>query len=428
MASTGQTWMKILARKGFCREGIVGKLGFVQKMADEREIVRKILHLDLDAFFCAVEELRNPELAGKAFAVGGRPEGRGVVASCSYPARAHGVHSAMPMAQAVRLCPELIVVSGRGGYGEVSRAVMARIHELTPLVQQISVDEAFMDVSDLPEPLAVIARRLQARIADELSLPCSLGGASNKLVAKIANDVGKSRVKTGAYPRAITIVPPGQEAAFLAPLPVRALWGVGPKTEEKLQAMGLNAIGEVAAMPERELRRLFGQQGGDLARRARGIDTRPVANRGRRKSVSKETTFARDISDGKALRRTLDRLAEGVARALRRKKLLGRTVKLKLRLSDFTTLSRQSALPEATDDPRIISQAAQALFNNLWQPGQPVRLVGVGVSKLQKGLVQLSLWDEESQRFRKLQDAMDALRDKYGPEVIHRGVDDAEDD
>ena len=386
---------------------------------------RKILHLDLDAFFCAVEELRNPELRGKPFAVGGSPEGRGVVASCSYPARAFGVHSAMPMAQAVRLCPELIVVRHHGGYGEASREVMARVRELTPLVEQISVDEAFFDVSDLPEPLEVIARRLQTRIREELRLPCSLGGASNKLVAKIANDVGKGRSQTGDYPRAITIVPPGQESAFLAPLPVRALWGVGPKTEEKLHALGVFTIGQLAEYPEKELARLFGQHGWDLARRARGIDNRPVtASRGGAKSISKETTFARDVNDGQALRATLRRLAEGVARSMRRKGYVGRTVKLKLRLSDFTTLSRQTTLARPTDDERLIVQAALSLFEKLWQPGQPVRLVGAGVTNLQKGLVQLSLWEEKDERFRNLQAAMDALRDKYGQDVIHRGVED----
>ena len=387
------------------------------------ETPRKILHLDLDAFFCAVEELHNPELRGKPFAVGGRPEGRGVVASCSYPARAYGVHSAMPMSQAVRLCPDLIVVSrGHGGYAQASKEVMARVRELTPLVQQISIDEAFLDVSDLPDALEVLARGLQARVRDELGLPCSLGGATNKLVAKIANNVGKSRAGKVDYPRAITIVPPGQEAAFLAPLPMRELWGVGPKTEERLLALGLRTIGELAAYSEKALVRLLGQHGYDLSRRARGIDNRPVApSRSRAKSISKETTFARDVTDARVLQTTLRRLAEDVVRSMRRKHYTGRTVKLKLRLGDFTTLTRQSTLDRLTDDERLITRAVLALFTNLWQPGQPVRLVGVGVSNLQKGLVQLELWDEDAQRFHDLQTVMDALREKYGPEVIHRG-------
>lgn len=389
---------------------------------------RKILHLDLDAFFCAVEELRDPELRGKPFAVGGSPEGRGVVASCSYPARAFGVHSAMPMAQAVRLCPDLIIVKHHGGYGDASRQVMARVRELTPLVEQISVDEAFLDVSDLSEPLETLARRLQTRIHEELHLPCSLGGAANKLVAKIANDVGKGRSQTGDYPRAITIVSPGQEAAFLAPLPVRALWGVGPKMEEKLHALDIFTIGQLAAYPERTLAQLFGQHGWELARRARGIDNRPVvSSRGQAKSISQETTFSQDVSDGSVLQATLRRQAENVARSLRRKHYTGRTVKLKLRLSDFTTLTRQMTLTRPTDDERIITRSALTLFERLWQPGQPVRLLGVGVSNLQKGLVQLGLWEERDDRFRNLQVAMDALREKYGPDVIHRGMDDEDD-
>jgi len=390
---------------------------------------RKILHLDLDAFFCAVEELRNPDLRGKPFAVGGRPETRGVVASCSYPARAQGVHSAMPMSQALRLCPDLIIVSHtRGVYSQASRQVMARVRELTPLVEQISIDEAFLDVSDLPDPMDSIARELQNRIWQELNLPCSLGGATNKLVAKIANDVGKSRARKGDYPRAITIVPPGQEAEFLAPLPVRALWGVGPKTEEKLHALGISTIGQLAQRPEKEMARIFGQHGWELVLRARGIDNRPVQpSRGEAKSISKETTFARDVGEARVLENTLRRLAADVARTMRRKGYVGRTIKLKLRLSDFTTLTRQTTLAKPTDDERVISNEALKLFQRLWQKGQPLRLVGVGVSNLQKGLVQLGLWEGEDEKFRHLQQTMDALREKYGPDVIHRGLDEAND-
>ncbi|HEY81149.1 MAG TPA: DNA polymerase IV [Anaerolineae bacterium] len=391
---------------------------------------RKILHLDLDAFFCAVEEQRDPALRGKPFAVGGRPEGRGVVASCSYPARAFGVHSAMPMAQAVRLCPDLIIIPPhREAYLRASREVMARVRELTPLVEQISIDEAFLDVSDLPEPLEIIARGLQSRIREELGLPCSLGGATNKLTAKIANDVGKSRAGKGGYPNAITIAPPGEEAAFLAPLPVRALWGVGPKSEEKLHALGIFTIGQLAAYPQQALGRLFGQHGWELARRARGIDNRPViSERGRAKSISKETTFARDVSDAQKLRRTLEKLAAGVARSLRRKKLLARTVKLKLRFSDFTTLTRQTTLAAPTNAEATIIATAADLFDRLWRPSQPVRLIGVGVSNLQEGLVQLALWDEQDDQIRRLQEAVDALQARFGPNAIHRGFHAAEGD
>ena len=229
--------------------------------------MRKILHLDLDAFFCAVEEQQNPDLVGKAFAVGGRPESRGVVASCSYAARQFGIHSAMPMARAVQLCSDLIIVPNRHGlYRQISHEVMSRLNALTPLVEQISIDEAFLDVSDLPEPAAAIAARLQDTIHQELGLPCSLGVASNKLVAKIANDVGKSQAWSNQPPNAITVVAPGEEAAFLAPLPVRALWGVGPKTADQLAALGLLTIGDIARWSEEDLIRRFGKHGQDLAR------------------------------------------------------------------------------------------------------------------------------------------------------------------
>ena len=385
---------------------------------------RKILHLDLDAFFCAVEELRDPNLKGKAFAVGGSPDGRGVVASCSYPARQFGVHSAMPMAQAVRRCPDLLVVSHRhGAYGEYSRQVMAKLRALSPLVEPLSIDEAFIDVSDLADDPAGIARRLQETINQELKLPCSLGVATNKLLAKIANDVGKGQNRTGDYPNAITVVPPGQETAFLAPLPTRALWGVGPKTAERLAALGIHTIGDIAIWPEEDLARRFGKHGRDLARRARGIDERPIATEhGVMKSVSKEVTFARDVADGRKLERTLWRLSEGVGRNLRRKELHGGTVKLKLRWPDFTTITRQTTLPRPTDRDDEIFAAAQSLFNREWQPGRAVRLVGVGVSGLSEGYRQLGLWDVGSSGSdQRLQKTLDKLRLRYGRSVIRKG-------
>ena len=254
---------------------------------------RTIIHLDLDAFYCAVEQQRDPSLHGKPFAVGGQPESRGVVASCSYAARLLGVHSAMPMAQAVRLCPDLLIVPPQfAAYRATSQLVMQHLHALTPLVEQISIDEAFLDVTALGEPGDILAAQLQATIRDDLALSCSLGVATNKLVAKVATDVGKSLVRSGAMPQAICVVPPGEEAAFLAPLPATALWGVGPRTAEKLAALGIHTIGEIAAWPAADLARRFGQHGEDLARRARGVDTRPIVTERAAKSISQETTFA----------------------------------------------------------------------------------------------------------------------------------------
>ncbi len=393
---------------------------------------RKILHLDLDAFFCAVEEQRNPALVGKPFAVGGRPSERGVVASCSYPARRYGVRSAMPMGQALRLCPGLIVVpASHGIYRGVSRQVMERLERLTPLVEQVSIDEAFLDVSARPEPAAELARALQETIRRELGLPCSLGVASNKLVAKIANTVGKAAAGGSGPPNAVQVAPPGQEAAFLAPLPCEELPGVGPKTAARLHELGVATIGDLARWPAVELERLFGKNGADLALHARGLDDRPVVVEREAKSISKETTFDRDVGDAALLRRTVRDLAAGVSRRLRSSRLAGSTVKLKLRWSDFTTPTRQVTLAQATDDAEEIGRAALGLFERLWQPGRPVRLIGVGVSGLGQPLRQPTLWEVESDGYRraearlaaeaKLAEVAQRLAARYGEGALRRG-------
>jgi DNA polymerase-4 len=397
---------------------------------------RKILHLDLDAFFCAVEEQRDPTLAGKSFAVGGRPESRGVVASCSYPARRFGIHSAMPMSQALRLCPQLIVVPTRhGAYSAVSRQVMARLHALTPLVEQISIDEAFLDVSERPEDPEQLARALQAAIRDELHLPCSLGVASNKLVAKIANNVGKALARSGPRgdgpPNAIMVVLPGQEAAFLDPLPCDQLWGVGPKTAERLAELGIETIGDIVRWSEADLLRRFGKHGYDFARHARGLDDRPVITEHERKSVSQETTFERDVRDAAVLRRTLREQAADVARILKDKGLAGATIKLKLLWPDFTTLTRQVTLAAPTDDQKTIADAAVELFGREWgDPRCPgaVRLIGVGVSGFRSGRFQRSLFDQPDERRTRLDAAMQSLRARFGPAAVRRASELEEDD
>jgi len=392
---------------------------------------RTILHLDLDAFFCAVEEIENPSLRGKPFAVGGKPNERGVVASCSYAARKMGVRSAMPMSRAVRLCPGLIIVPGRHRlYSEVSKKVMDILHEQSGLVEQISIDEAFLDISDVRDDPERFARRLQARIRDELHLPCSIGIASNKLVAKIATEVGKAlaleQIKARGVaepPNAVTVVPYGEEAAFLAPLPAEMLWGVGPKTAQRLSELGIHTIGDIAKWPESELARLFGENGRDLARHAKGVDNRPIVTERETKSVSQETTFAVDVANEKALEKTLREQSAEVARQLRREHLAGRTIRLKIRWPDFTTLTRQITLPTPTDLEDEIAATALRLMRQVRRPNQPVRLIGVGVSGLGAPFRQLSLWEADSEKLRKLQLAVDALQEKYGREVIQRGGD-----
>jgi DNA polymerase IV len=389
---------------------------------------RTIIHLDLDAFFCAVEQQHDSSLAGKPFAVGGKPESRGVVSSASYAARRFGIHSAMPMAQAVRLCPELIVVRPNfPAYRAASREVMARLHTLTPLVEQISIDEAFLDVTALGTPGDVLAAALQQTIRNELALSCSLGVATNKLVAKIATDVGKSLVRSGAMPQAICVVPPGDEAAFLAPLPTTALWGVGPKTAEKLAMLGIHTIGDIAAWPVADLQRRFGQHGEDLARRARGIDERPIVTERAAKSISQETTFARDVTEQATLERVLREQAAELAEKLRRNEVVASTVKLKIRWPDFTTPTRQLTLPQPTDEAAQIAEAALRLFRQIWTREQPVRLIGVGVSGLGSVPHQMSLWDAsfaltpaETARQARMQAALAAIQERFGAGVIRR--------
>ena len=384
---------------------------------------RTILHLDLDAFYCSVEETQNPELRGKAFAVGGKPNERGVVASCSYAARAVGVRSAMPMSRALQLCRNLTIVPGRHKlYEEYSEKVMTKLRNLTGLVEQISIDEAFLDISDMSEAPARIALNLQADIKNNLHLPSSIGIASNKLVAKIATEVGKkSKKKSNEPPFGLTIVPASDEAKFLAPLPADMLWGVGPKTSARLTELGIHTIGDIANWPEKELINLFGENGRDLWRHAQGIDNRPIVTEYETKSVSQETTFNVDVRDDKTLEKTIREQSKEVARQLRKNDLAGKTVKLKIRWPDFTTLSRQITLPTTTDNDDEIYRTALKLMKTVRKPNQAVRLIGVGVSGIGAPVRQLSLWDVGSEKSRKLQEVVDQLQEKYGRDVIHKG-------
>ncbi len=383
---------------------------------------RTILHLDLDAFFCAVEELHDPSLRGKAFAVGGRPDQRGVVASCSYAARRFGVHSAMPMSRAVRICPDLLIISHHfGNYREMSDKVMERLNDLSPLVEQISIDEAFVDISDLHDDPGILAHQLQKRVNSELDLPCSIGVATNKLVAKIATEVGKKTAKKNQPPNAVTVVPPGSEAAFLEPLTTTMLWGVGPKTAAKLAAVGIKTIGDIARQPEADLIRWFGENGRDLKRRASGVDNSPVVTEHEVKSVSQETTFARDVTDDKKLSDTLRELSAQVGRRLRQSEIAGTTVKIKLRWPDFTTLTRQVTISQPTDQDEEIYCLAHDLLGKVRPKGKAVRLIGVGVSGLGMPLRQLELWGSDSEKSRRLQEALDSVRVKFGDKAIGRG-------
>jgi DNA polymerase-4 len=384
---------------------------------------RTILHVDLDAFYCSVEETQNPELIGKPFAVGGKPNERGVVASCSYAARAMGIRSAMPMSRAVQLCRELLIVPGRHKlYEEYSESVMEKLRDLTPLVEQISIDEAFLDISDIREDPVRLALDLQADIRVDLQLPSSVGIASNKLVAKIATEVGKkSSKRKNEPPFGFTIVPFGEESTFLAPLPADMLWGVGPKTFARLTELGIYTIGDIANWPEKELVNLFGENGRDLWHHAQGIDNRPIVTEYETKSVSQETTYNVDVRDEQTLENTLREQSREVARQLRKNDLAGKTVKLKIRWSDFTTLSRQTTLPTSTDNEEEIFRTAIKLMKAVRKPNQAVRLIGVGISGIGAPVRQLSLWDEGGEKSRKVQEVVDQLQEKYGKGAIHKG-------
>jgi DNA polymerase-4 len=389
---------------------------------------RRILHIDLDAFYCAVEEQRDPTLKGKPFAVGGRPDQRGVVASCSYPARKYGVRSAMPMAQAVKICPDLIIVRGHyRDYSDASRQVMDYLKSLTSEVEQISIDEAFLDITKLADPSAIIAKNIQSHISKEFNLPCSIGIASNKLVAKTATDYGKvSTGKSNSPPYAIQIVLSGEEEQFLASLSVDALWGVGPKTADKLREMGIITIGDLTTIPEKELRERFGKWGYALSQRARGIDDRPISTKHTAKSVSQETTFAKDIREENALLETIDKLSRHVSKRLKNKHTQAMTVKIKLRWSNFDTITRQLTLNQPTNQHEMIRTAAETLFKKAWKKGEPIRLIGVGVSGLAPE--QLLLWDhqqknKESESDDQLSSVIDDLRQKFGDDIVQWGQD-----
>ena len=390
-------------------------------------MVRKILHFDLDAFYCAVEEQRHGELKGAPFAVGGRPESRGVVASCSYAARRFGIRSAMGMAQAVRLCPQLrILPPDMQAYGQMSGRVMEILHRITPQVEQLSIDEAFLDVTELDEYATVLARQLQAEVDDVLGLPSSLGAATNKLVAKIATDVGKAAVQTDDYPRAIQVVPPGREAEFLAPLPVDALWGVGPRTRERLAGIGIRKVADVLGAQPEELARQFGKLGHDLRRQAQGLDQRPVVTEREAKSISQETTFSQDVDDTETLRRALRQQATEVGVRLRRNSLAARTVTVKLRWADFSTRTRQTTVSQPLDDEEEIARIAMDLLTALRPGGRAVRLIGVGCSGLVAAVRQMSIFDlpadaEAQAKEAQLNEAVQMLRKRFGADAIKRG-------
>jgi DNA polymerase-4 len=377
--------------------------------------------MDMDAFFASVEQLDHPEWRGLPVIVGGSAEGRGVVSTASYEARAFGIHSAMPSAQAARLCPDAIWARPRfARYHELSESVMDILRSFTPLVHQVSVDEAYIDISPVgnrdTDPVTC-ARVIRSRV-DELGLSCSLGVATSMTVAKIASDHDK--------PHGITIVRPGEEADFLAGLPVRALPGIGGATTATLRGAGLRTLGQLASLDDRTARNLLGSGGPELVRRASGVDDRPIGQDRDVKSVSHEHTFSSDIRTREEVESELRDLVTRVAARLRHKGLSGRTLTLKIRYADFTTRTASETLQAATDLDADLLAHALPLMQRIWAPGAGLRLMGFGVSGFAPAEEQLDLFAEdalhERERSRALIESVDAVRERFGDDIIGFGA------
>jgi DNA polymerase-4 len=375
---------------------------------------RAIIHADLDAFYASVEVLDDPSLRGKPVIVGGGPNMRGVVMAASYEAREYGVVSAMPLRTAGRRCPHGVFLPGRPDrYRDLSRQVMAIFASYTPLVEPISLDEAFLDVTGSAAAFGdgpTIGHRIKQRVLDEVGLVVSVGVATNKLCAKVASDLRK--------PDALVIVPPGGEAAFLAPLPIRRLWGVGPQAQKALAEYGVTTIGQLAALEPATLQRRFGRHGADLASRARGADGSRVETFHAPKSVGHEHTFDTDTTDVRQIEATLLDVADSVAGRLRHHDLAAGAVQLKLRYEGFETLTRQGPLPHQTRETDPIYQAGLGLLRRALVAGRAVRLVGLTAISLSDAQ-QLTLFGAPD-RSDRLTRSIDAVRDRFGDKAIMR--------
>jgi DNA polymerase-4 len=382
--------------------------------------MKTFFHIDMDAFFGSVEELFDPSLKGKPVVVGGRPDQRGVVSAASYAARKFGVHSAMPLRTAYRLCPQAIFVDGHPErYRDCSRAVFQVLKSFSPQVDMASIDEAYMDITGterLHGPPFRAAHRLHERVKAETRLNCSIGIATSRMIAKVASDQAK--------PNGILWIVPGQEARFLAPLDVRKIPGVGKVTEKNLATLGIRKVGDLAALDESFLVERFGQWGLALAGKAKGTDagawfSGEVGDHSDPKSISHEHTFWEDTADPDFLEATLARLSEMVGRRLREHHLFARTIHLKLRYSDFSTITRAQTLDHGSQLDTEIFSAMRAMLRHNRKPGATIRLLGVNASGLEQDEGQLNLLAEPAtDRWRKALSAVDQIRDKFGEQSV----------
>ncbi|MHB8085845.1 MAG: DNA polymerase IV [Dehalococcoidia bacterium] len=386
-------------------------------MAETKATARTIFHIDLDAFFVTVEQVLNPALAGKPVIVGGRPEGRGVVATASYEARKCGVHSAMPLSKAKRLCPQAVFLTGNyHRYMEFSRKFMDILADYSPSFQPGGLDEAYLDVTGCENfgSWRNLATIIKERIKKETGLVASIGIAPCKVVAKIASDLSK--------PDGLIEVAPGGEKSFLAPLPVKKMPGVGEKTNRVMQSMNILTIGQLADMPEPLFKNRFGEGSLWLREHANGIDASPVEAYGEAKSASRETTFEKDTSDPGLLKATLRYFSEKLGAELRDSEKKARTVTLKLRYADFETINRSTTAREATNlDDKIFHSAVRLLDSTMAKKYRAVRLIGLEVSNFINSETQLGLFDSENRKLEQVDRAIDGIRDKYGFDSIQTG-------
>ena len=380
-----------------------------------------IIHVDMDAFYASVEERDRPELRGKPVIVGGTPEGRGVVAAANYVVRTFGVHSAMPTSTALRLCPDAIVLRPRiDYYAEISHQIHGVFHRYTPLVEPLSLDEAFLDVTgsvQLFGSAEEIGKRIKQDIKNEVQLVASAGIAPNKFLAKLASDLDK--------PDGLVVVPADSIQQFLDPLPVGRIWGVGRVTGKAFDQLGIKTIGQLRKLPRETLNARFGKMGHHVWNLAHGIDNRAVVPDREAKSISHETTFARDVEDIEVLRSWLMALTEQVGRRLRRHSLRGRTIQLKIRYDDFDTITRSQSLPEPTNSTDVLWQVASGLLDSrLPNRRLCVRLIGIGVSSIDGShRKQQQMFDEEDDsRSEKLDEVTDLIKDRFGTNAIRRAI------
>jgi DNA polymerase-4 len=381
-------------------------------------MARRIMLVDLDAFFVSVEQVLNPELKGKPVIVGGRPDRRGVVAAASYEARAFGLHSGMPLSTASRLCPQAIFIEGSfPRYRTASQEFMAILADFSPDLEPVSLDEAYLDVTGFESihgSIHQMALGIKQRIKSELGISASVGIASGKVAAKVAAELSK--------PDGLLEVAAGEERSFLAPLPVAKLPGIGKKTGQILNGLGINTLGELSVLPLSTLKSHFGAFGELLHRHANGIDDREVKPPAAAKSISRETTFSKDTRNRSLLEATLRYLSERVGADLRQRDKLARCVTLKLRYADFTTTTRRHTLSQAIDsDQTIFDTGLGLLKKELSGEKQPVRLIGIGVSDLVEAGRQLGMLDASGQRLAQLNRAIDRIRNKYGFSAIQTG-------